>query len=160
MITQASSHRQKRWWTRTQRKGREVTHSRDSCQSKNPTEVWKVWIKIHIAMEKNIQIFYFRGGKITVIFKVWQRKARRRKGQSERNWSVLQYRHTLHFYHSEGDRQRLVWQGWSSLVCSGALTATWRGWMDWPAIPTKTHAVGENDTFICLIISFSHDQVL
>lgn len=35
---------------------------------------------------------------------------------------------TLHFYHSEGDRQHLVWQGWSSLVCSWVLTATWRGW--------------------------------
>ncbi len=144
MITQASSHRQKRWWTHTQRKGREVTHSRDRCQSKNPTNVWKVWIKIQIEMEKkNIQIFYFRGEEITVIFKVWQGKAQRRRGQSERNWSVLAYRHTLHFYHSEGDRQRLVWQEWSSLVCSGALTATWRGWMDWPAIPTKTHAGGE-----------------
>lgn len=52
MITQASSHRQKRWWTHTQRKGREVTHSRDRCQSKNPTNVWKVWIKIQIEMEK------------------------------------------------------------------------------------------------------------
>lgn len=48
---------------------------------------------------------------------------------------------TLHFYHSEG--QRLVWQGWSSLVCSQALTA-WREWMDCPAIPTKTHTVGKN----------------
>lgn len=65
-----------------------------------------------------------------MIFKVWQGIAWRRRGQSERNWSVLPHRHTLHFYHSEGDRQRLVWQGWSSLVCSRALTATWRGWMD------------------------------
>lgn len=144
MITQASSHRQKRWWTHTQRKGREVTHSRDRCQSENPTDVWKVWIKTQIEMGgATSKSSLSEAKRLRWFSKVWQGKAQRRRGQSERNWSVLAYRHTLHFYHSEGDRQRLVWQGWSSLVCSRALTATWRGWMDWPAIPTKTHAAGE-----------------
>lgn len=77
--------------------------------------------------EKNNQIFYFRD--VTVIFKVWQGKAQRRGGQSERNWSVLAYRHST-FLSFRGRQTALVWQGWSSLVCRGTLTATWRGWMD------------------------------
>lgn len=87
--------------THTPRKGHGVTRSRDRRQNNNRNDVWKAWIKIQ--MTENIQIFVFREEAVTAIFGVWQEKAWRRTGQSERNWSVLAYRHTLHFYHSEGD---------------------------------------------------------
>lgn len=89
-------------------------------------------VKENTHTQKHTQIFYFRRGEITVIFKVWQKKEQRNRGHVERNWSVHLYGHILHFYHSEGDRQHPAWQGWSSLDCSRTVTALWRGWIDCP----------------------------
>lgn len=46
-------------------------------------------------------------------------------------------RHTVQFNHSKWARHSLIWQGWTSLVCSLVLTATRQRWMDWPAVSKR-----------------------
>lgn len=121
-----------------QRKGWQVTHSRDEYQSKTLPIGKKCELRFRFLWKTNTQFLSFRDAVITGFLRY------DKKSTKTRNWSVLPSRRTPHFYHSKGDRLRLVWQGWSSLVCSRAETGTWRGWMDCPTIPTKTHAARKN----------------
>lgn len=159
MITQSQQSQTKEDDGHAHRRKVEEWHTAGTdVRAKNSTDVWKVWIKIQIVMEGGggTQIFFFKGDEITVVFKVWQEKARRPRGQSERNWSVLAYRHTPHFYHSEGDRQSLL--GLTRVV----ITRLQRGsdsnmtrMNGLASYPNRDTCCWRNYTFIWLLISFS-----
>lgn len=147
MITQSQQSQTKEDDGHAHRRKVEEWHTAGTdVRAKNSTDVWKVWIKIQIVMEGG-------GGPKSSFSKEmrlqwFSRYDKRKREDLEDRVKEIDpslRTDTLHIsiIQRETDRACLVWQEWSSLVCSGALTATWRGWMDWPAIPTETHAAGE-----------------
>lgn len=161
MITQASSHRQKKWWTHTQRKGQEVTHSRDRCQSENPTDVWKVWIKIQIVMGgKKHPNLLFQGGRDYSDFQGMTRESTETQ-RTEWKKLIRPSVQTLSTFLSFRGRQTTL--GLTRVVITRLqreFDSNMTRMNGLASYPNQDTCCRKNDTFICPIISFSHDQVV